>query len=147
MLGFSSRARALRDRLGGGCGTVRDPNAVLPGATPPISSGPVHHHVGVEKRHRGHLVAERYCIAWVSCAGAAREGRGCHSVGALLVARSDRKAATLPMDTGHPSDDHRKSSFALERVAVFTSESLASFALNTPAGAKPPVGAIVRGTA
>jgi len=52
-----------------------------------------------------------------------REGPGCHSVGAQLVARSDRKAATLPIDAGHPSDDHPQvAAFASERVAAFTPE-------------------------
>jgi len=52
-----------------------------------------------------------------------REGRGCHSVGAQPVARSDRKAATLPIDAGHPSDDHPQvAAFASERVAAFTPE-------------------------
>ena len=49
-----------------------------------------------------------------------REGRGCHGVGALLVARSDRKPATLPIHPGHPSDD----SFL---VPAFTSEWVAGF--------------------
>ena len=52
-----------------------------------------------------------------------REGRGCHSVGAQLVARSDRKAATLPIHAGHPSGDHPQvAAFASERVAAFTPE-------------------------
>jgi len=38
-----------------------------------------------------------------------------HSVGAQLVARSDRKAATLPIDAGDPSSDH-------PQVAAFTPE-------------------------
>jgi hypothetical protein len=44
----------------------------------------------------------------------------------------DRKAATLPIDAGHPSGDHPKvAAFASERVAAFTPESLAGFARNT----------------
>ena len=50
-------------------------------------------------------------------------GRGCHGVGADLVASSDRKAATLPMDAGHHSDDHpRVAAFASEWVAAFSPE-------------------------
>ena len=61
VLGFGPRRRTHRRRILGRSRSVGNPNAILFSGPASIPSGPVHHYIGIEKRHPVYLINR--CIA------------------------------------------------------------------------------------